>query len=335
MIERLAFARGSRIVGCESARERRGRTVQGEVRDDRVRLKPAQRAALEALANGDAHELTRARYEEITGVSRSQAAYDLAELVESGALTRVGAGRSTRYRLTAAAPTPRRRWTSDRIRAELTAFCSGRASWPSAAEFKQAGRSDLYVAASRYGGIGFWAAELGFDRSRRRPSAEARRRLPLLRLARPALAALLLLAVGAGAAGIALRAQGGGSESAAPARKTGGTVTPLAVELRSLRLAAVAARSAQAAASTPTVKVRRSTPRRAPAPVVAPPPPPAPSQSPPPPPPPELVANHPPAKAPAPRPAAPSKPATKRPASSWPSPLTAPASSEPAALPTP
>jgi hypothetical protein len=134
----------------------------------RVQLKPAQQRVLDALPAGA--DLTRAQYEELAGVSRSQAAYDLAELVEAGILHRVGAGRATRYRL-AREGGGQRHWTSDRIRAELEAFCaaSARQTWPSAAEFKAAGRGDLYVAASRYGGIAHWAEALGY----RRPSRVA------------------------------------------------------------------------------------------------------------------------------------------------------------------
>jgi hypothetical protein len=132
-----------------------------------------QERVLGVLKTDGSSYLTRARYEEITGVSRSQAAYDLAELVEAGIITRVGGGRATRYRLTQP-PQPsrsersgRRRWTNERIRAELERFCADRDTWPSAAEFKVGGHSDLYVAASRYGGVGFWAEELGYSRPAR------------------------------------------------------------------------------------------------------------------------------------------------------------------------
>jgi hypothetical protein len=97
-------------------------------------------------------------------VSRSQAAYDLAELVDAGILERVGKGRATHYRLAREGGT-QRHWTNDRICAELEAFCADRQTWPSPAEFKAAGRGDLYVAASRYGGIAHWAETLGFARS--------------------------------------------------------------------------------------------------------------------------------------------------------------------------
>jgi hypothetical protein len=127
-------------------------------------LKPGQQKALASLA-GAADELTRGDYQRLTGVSRSQAAYDLADLVRLGMLERVGGGRSTRYRLARRSEPTQRHWTSDRIRAELERFCAGRASWPSAGEFKRRGRTDLYVAASRYGGIGFWANELRLPRT--------------------------------------------------------------------------------------------------------------------------------------------------------------------------
>jgi hypothetical protein len=135
-----------------------------------IQLKPTQQRALAALSVPGRHELTRGLYEELTGVSRSQAAYDLAELVEVGILCRVGGGRATRYRL--AQQPGQRHWTSDRIRAELEAFCGGSPTWPSPKAFKSAGRGDLYVAASRYGGIGYWAAELGLARRGSEPETK-------------------------------------------------------------------------------------------------------------------------------------------------------------------
>ena len=211
-----------------------------------AQLKPSQRLALESLARADAADLTRARYEELTGVSRSQAAYDLTELVEAGLLVRVGGGRATRYRLPHAADSGRRRWTDERIRSELASFCANRTTWPSAGEFKAAGRSDLYVAASRYGGIGFWAAELGFPRVDRRPTTK--RRFP--RRAALAFAAVLAFALGAGVGAFALRVE---RHAAAPAPpKAHGAVrkaeVSYLVDVRSLRRARVAGFAAQAAA---------------------------------------------------------------------------------------
>jgi hypothetical protein len=148
--------------GC-TRRQGRG-PVPHEAVTRRIQLKPTQQQALAPLESGERAELTRGEYEQLAEVSRSQAAYDLAELVEGGVLRRVGGGRATRYRLARESRPAQRHWTDERIRAELKRFCAGRKAWPSAGDFKAAGHADLYVAASRYGGIGFWAAELGFAR---------------------------------------------------------------------------------------------------------------------------------------------------------------------------
>jgi hypothetical protein len=144
---------------------------------DHFELKPAQQRVLGVLKSEGTARLTRARYEELSGVSRSQAAYDLAELVENGILERLGSGRATRYRLVHVKTSGngnRRRWTQERIRAALTEFCAGHDAWPSASDFKRAGRFDLYVAASRYGGIRFWTSELGLTREPRPAPPAAR-----------------------------------------------------------------------------------------------------------------------------------------------------------------
>jgi DNA-binding transcriptional ArsR family regulator len=161
----------------------------------RTQLKPAQQRVLAVLEETGARQLTRGRYEDLAGVSRSQAAYDLAELVEAGILERVGGGRSTRYRL-ARRRAGKRRWTPERIRAGLEQLCAGRKTWPTASEFKAAGRTDLYVAASRYGGVAHWARELGFASAPKRQREWRTPRLNL-RLAAPAAAlAALVLALG-------------------------------------------------------------------------------------------------------------------------------------------
>jgi hypothetical protein len=142
----------------------------GDIHDDgddgphglRPLLKPAQDRVLAALADSGAAEFTRSTYEEIAHVSRSQAAYDLADLVKLGLVDRLGAGRATRYRIAREGDGRRRKWTPARIRDELEAFCGERGRWPRAAEFREAGRGSLYLAASRYGGIEHWATELGF-----------------------------------------------------------------------------------------------------------------------------------------------------------------------------
>jgi DNA-binding Lrp family transcriptional regulator len=164
-------------------------------------LKATQERVLSALRADSSTPLTRADYQEIAGVSRSQAAYDLAELVEAGILDRIGAGPATRYRLVDSRPDERRRWTNERIRSSLQELCHGRDAWPSAREFKEAGRHDLYVAASRYGGVAFWAKELGFERRKpARVSAPPRPRRLRLRWTAEAAA----IAVALGVAGVSL-----------------------------------------------------------------------------------------------------------------------------------
>ena len=162
-------------------------------------LKPAQEHVLAALADDGAEEFTRSTYEEIAHVSRSQAAYDLADLVKLGLVDRLGAGRATRYRIAREGDGRRRKWTSARIRDELERFCGERGRWPRAAEFREAGHGSLYLAASRYGGIEHWAAELGFSEAA--PSPAAGRRdvaldaLPGTGLVAAALAGLFVLGV--------------------------------------------------------------------------------------------------------------------------------------------
>jgi hypothetical protein len=171
----------------------------------RFELKPAQQRVLGVLRSECTSRLTRARYEELAGVSRSQAAYDLAELVEAGILERVGEGRASRYRLVqapAAKGGGRRHWTHERIKLALEAFCVYRDSWPAPAEFRKAGHLDLYVAASRYGGIPFWIAELGLDPPSLNHPAASKNRWSLW--SRPRLVAAL------GVAAVALTAAGAG-----------------------------------------------------------------------------------------------------------------------------
>jgi hypothetical protein len=188
-------------------------------------LKPAQQLVLAALSREEADELTRGRYEQLAGVSRSQAAYDLAELVERGIFERIGGGRSTRYRLVRPSQPSQRRWTNERIREGLSEFCDGRETWPSAAEFKSAGRTDLYVAASRYGGIGFWTTELGFSRPARASSPERSRRFrrPKLRLATAGLVFAIALVGVAAAAFYTWRDTAAREAGARPARQASST----------------------------------------------------------------------------------------------------------------
>jgi hypothetical protein len=205
---------------------------------DHFELKPAQQRVLGVLKSEGASRLTRARYEELSGVSRSQAAYDLAELVEHGILERLGSGRATRYRIvhvSAPGRSGRRRWTPERIRAGLESFCDGRETWPSATEFKRAGHFDLYVAASRYGGIRFWTSELGLTREPKPvpPATAPRRRRfrPRLQWVPAAAVAALALAL-AGGGHIQLSTGGAVVEAAAPQLLAAPSLKPPSVRPR-------------------------------------------------------------------------------------------------------
>jgi hypothetical protein len=55
----------------------------------------------------------------------------------------------------------RRRWTHDRIEAELSALLAQRSTWPNQEEFAQYGLRGLAMAVSRYGGITYWAERMG------------------------------------------------------------------------------------------------------------------------------------------------------------------------------
>jgi hypothetical protein len=55
----------------------------------------------------------------------------------------------------------RTRWTERRVKSELSKFCKGRDTWPTQREFKAAGASALYHAASTRGGINLWRSRLG------------------------------------------------------------------------------------------------------------------------------------------------------------------------------
>jgi hypothetical protein len=138
------------------------RDIAEELEGLRHVLKPAQEHVLAEMAGRLDGQFSRAEYEDVAHVSRSQAAYDLADLVKLGLVERLGSGRATRYRVARGQPGRRRKWTPERIRTELEAFVDDLECWPGATEFKDAGHGDLYIAASRYGGIDYWADELGF-----------------------------------------------------------------------------------------------------------------------------------------------------------------------------
>lgn len=220
-----------------------------------IQLKPTQQQAVAALTADPAAELTRGEYERLAGVSRSQAAYDLAELVEAGILERVGNGRATRYRV-AREGGSQRHWTNDRIRAELEAFCGDRQTWPSAAEFKAAGRGDLYVAASRYGGIAHWAELLGFARSPRNATAVPQPSPLRTKLRWAGAGALAALGLAAAAGAMLFNVDGRSTSPATQAAQPPGGALP-DESLHSVPATARSARTTPARSTRPAPRVRR------------------------------------------------------------------------------
>lgn len=134
-----------------------------------LRLTAGQERALAALRIAGLREFTRRGYEEAAGVARTAATAEIAKLIQHGVLVPRGAGSATRYAF--AAPLDSRPgesnrgrpplWTDERVERELRAFLAGRSTWPTPAEFKDAGAGALYAAASRRGTISRWRRMFG------------------------------------------------------------------------------------------------------------------------------------------------------------------------------
>ena len=136
--------------------------------DGPLQLSSSQQAAISALRIQGRTEFARRDYELAAHIGRSTANTDLRRLVQHGVLRTRGSGSATRYVFSAPAARPstteRRgrpaRWNETRIERELRTFIAERESWPSPREFQDAGRGDLYSAASRAGGIARWRRTL-------------------------------------------------------------------------------------------------------------------------------------------------------------------------------
>jgi Fic family protein len=133
-----------------------------------LQLTSSQQHALTRLRIEGRREFRRGEYERAAGVRRTSATTDLQKLVAHGMLLIRGHGPSTRYVFPGAVhvgptdgPGRPRRWTDALIERELRAYLDGHADWPRPAEFRAAGRGDLYAAASRSGGIARWRRMLG------------------------------------------------------------------------------------------------------------------------------------------------------------------------------
>lgn len=134
-----------------------------------LRLTASQERALASLRLSGRREFTRRDYEHAANVARSAAGQDLKQLVRHGVLVPRGTGPGARYAFAAdlgdatARQTHGRpaKWTDTKIDRELRAFVTGTGRWPSAEEFRAAGKGPLYAAASRAGGIARWRRVLG------------------------------------------------------------------------------------------------------------------------------------------------------------------------------
>ncbi len=134
-----------------------------------LQLTSSQQAAISALRIQGRTEFARRDYEQAARLGRSAANTDLRRLVQHGVLRTRGSGSATRYLFSISAVRPatmeRRgrpaRWNETRIERELRTFIAERENWPSPKEFRDAGRGDLYAAASRAGGIARWRRALG------------------------------------------------------------------------------------------------------------------------------------------------------------------------------
>lgn len=136
-----------------------------------VRLTKSQETALTALRLSEVQDFTRVDYQRHSGLGKSAANADLRYLQEARLVLRRGQGPAARYRFRGSEWTEtrgrRRKWTDDRIEAELREFCGTRSDWPTIAEFKEAGLLPLYQGAVRFGGAQEWSRRLGLTRRRK------------------------------------------------------------------------------------------------------------------------------------------------------------------------
>ncbi len=133
-----------------------------------LQLTPSQQRALTRLRIEGLREFKRGEYEHAAGVGRTAATVELQLLVRHGMLLVRGRGPSTSYLFPGVVrsekvhgPGRPLRWTDALIERELRGYLGDRVDWPRRAEFRAAGRGDLYMAASRHGGIARWRQMLG------------------------------------------------------------------------------------------------------------------------------------------------------------------------------
>ena len=147
--------------------------VTGKV-ESAVRLSRHQEKIVATLTAGGRRDITRAEVEALTGLGRTASYVELNQLVAAGVLEVLGGSTRTTYRLPSrlrpaiglgrrsARRGPRPRWSEDRIRSELTSFAAELGRMPRRPDFEATGRTGLYIAASKAGGLSRWATELGY-----------------------------------------------------------------------------------------------------------------------------------------------------------------------------
>lgn len=147
--ERMA----QRVAGLNHVAER--------VHTSPLQLTPSQAHMVSVLSAGERQSVSRREYQEIERVSEDTAQREIAALTKARLLVARGRGRGVRYELPSTGASGGR-WSPESIEQSLRAFIADRTTWPSRQEFLDAGLGGLYVAMSRYGGIGQWRRRIGF-----------------------------------------------------------------------------------------------------------------------------------------------------------------------------
>lgn len=135
--------------------------------DAPFQLSSTQERGLAQLNLAGIVEFARVDYERLAKVGKSKANRELRGLERAHLIVRRGQGPSARYRFRARPWEERRgrkrEWTDERIESALRELCRGREGWPSVAEFRAAGKMNLYEAVRRHGGSTAWAQRMGFE----------------------------------------------------------------------------------------------------------------------------------------------------------------------------
>lgn len=127
-----------------------------------LQLSDAQEKAVASLTVDGRSALTISDYIELTGVSSRTASRELNALAQAGVLRGRGATRNRRFALPTTSVGRPRRWSDERVEAELVHLSDALGRWPSYSDFQAKGLLPLYAAISRSGGLVAWAQRLEF-----------------------------------------------------------------------------------------------------------------------------------------------------------------------------